>query len=159
HSDSIESKILGMNRIISGWCRYYQYTSKAASTYHKVEHRIFWKVAHWLGRKYKFPMPRVLKRFNQNGLGTSRRKVVEAGSFKSLTYAKRFLKPNPYTMQAVIEREEILSDPYWTGWERRPGMADLRPSILARDNFTCLRCGNEVSPSEAHVDHKRPVRR
>ena len=31
HQDSVNLKILALNRIVGGWCRYYQYTSKATS--------------------------------------------------------------------------------------------------------------------------------
>ncbi len=30
YDDSIKTKLLAVNRIIAGWCRYYQYTSKVA---------------------------------------------------------------------------------------------------------------------------------
>ncbi len=159
HEDSVETKLQGLNRIISGWCRYYQYTSEASTTYSKIEHRTFWKVGHWLGRKYQLTMPSVLRRFNKDGLGTNKRKLVQAGKFKTQHYKKRFLKANPYTMQEVVTREELPTDTYWTGWERRSGMADLRPLILARDNYTCQRCGQKADPRKAHVDHKRRVSR
>ena len=37
HQDSVTTKILALNRIIGGWCRYYQYTSKATTTFNKVQ--------------------------------------------------------------------------------------------------------------------------
>jgi group II intron reverse transcriptase/maturase len=37
YQDSVNSKILALNRIIEGWCRYYQYTSKASTTFSKLE--------------------------------------------------------------------------------------------------------------------------
>jgi RNA-directed DNA polymerase len=158
HQDSVNTKILGLNRIIGGWCRYYQYTSKASSTFHKVEYISYWKLAHWLGRKYQLTMPKVISQFQKYGrLGTNEHQLI--GILPSLHYYKKFLKPNPYTHQEKIQREELPTDTPWMGWEQRPGMADLRPQILARDNFKCQMCGNEVSPSEAHVDHKRPMRR
>jgi 5-methylcytosine-specific restriction endonuclease McrA len=76
-----------------------------------------------------------------------------------MRYKKRFLKPNPYTTQEKVEREELPNNTYWTRWEPRPGMKDLRLAVLARDEFLCQGCGEPVNPSEAHVDHKRPVRR
>jgi RNA-directed DNA polymerase len=36
HQDSANTTILALNRIISGWFRYYQYTSRAAITFHKA---------------------------------------------------------------------------------------------------------------------------
>jgi 5-methylcytosine-specific restriction enzyme A len=106
-------------------------------------------------------MPIVLRKFTRpdGHLGTSARGLVKGVDFPTLHYKKRFLKPNPYTTQEKIQREELPSETHWGGWEPRPGMVDLRPLILSRDNFQCQRCGLEVGPTEAHVDHKRPVSR
>jgi len=160
-SDSANAKILALNRIIGGWCRYYQYTSKASATFSKVEDRAFWLLAHWLGRKYQLNMSEVMKRYRlEAGLGTKEYQLTKAyRDFPSLRYAKRFLKSNPYTTQEKIQREELLIDSYWTGHEARPGMADLRPLILERDGYICQRCGEKGTPKTLHVDHIRPVRR
>jgi RNA-directed DNA polymerase len=53
HQDSIASKILALNRLIGGWCRYYQYTSQAVSQFNQLEYHSYWRMAHWLGRKFK----------------------------------------------------------------------------------------------------------
>ena len=159
--DSVNSKILALNRIISGWCRYYQYTGNANTTFHKVEYRCFWLFSHWLGRKYQLSMPEVMRRYiHGTRIGTKEHQLTKAyRDFPSLRYMKRFLKPNPYTTQAKIQREELPTNTYWTGNEPRPGMADLRPLILERDGNICQRCGKRGTPSNLHVDHIRPVRR
>jgi group II intron reverse transcriptase/maturase len=161
HQDSLNTKIQAMNRIIGGWCRYYQYTSKANSTFSKIEYESFWLLAHWIGRKFQVQMPEVMRRYHQgNRLGTKEYQLIKAyKEFPTLHYKKRFLKPNPYTTREVIQREEFPEETRWTGWEARPGMADLRPIVLARDEFQCQRCGEPVTPALAQVDHKRPVRR
>jgi RNA-directed DNA polymerase len=162
HQDSANTTILALNRVIGGWFRYYQYTSRAATTFHKVEYTAFWKLAHWLDRKYQLNMPEVMRRYRRNGtLGTSTYQLYKANQFPTQQYKKRFLKPNPYTMKEVsIQREELPTDTYWTGHEARPGMADLRPVILERDRYTCQSCGMGPLPAhELEVDHIRPVRR
>jgi len=159
--DSVNSKILALNRIIGGWCRYYQYTSKASTTFHKVEHQTFWLLSHWIGRKFQLNMPEVMQRYYHDGrLGTKEYKLTRADrDFLPLRYMKNFLKMNPYTMQEKIQREELPTDTYWTGYEARPGRADLRPLILERDGYICQRCGERGTPTTLHVDHIRPVRR
>jgi len=160
YRDSLNTKIQAMNRIISGWCRYYQYTSKASSVFNEIENEYFWLLAHWIGRKLILPMPEVMKRYNRgHHFGTKEYQLIKAyKEFPPLHYKKRFLKPNPYIMQEVIQREEFPEETRWTGWELRPGMADLRPVVLARDEFQCQRCQEPVTPDQAHIDHKRPVR-
>jgi group II intron reverse transcriptase/maturase len=160
YQDSLIDKIRAINRIVTGWCRYYQYTSRASSIFNRIEYEIFWLVVHWIGRKFKIRMPEVMRRYYRDSrLGTKEYQIIKAKEFPTQHYKKRFLKPNPYTTQEIIHREELVDETYWAGYEKRQGMADLRPLVLARDNFKCQRCGEQVSPNQAHIDHKRPVRR
>jgi 5-methylcytosine-specific restriction endonuclease McrA len=86
--------------------------------------------------------------------------LIRPTDFPSPHYRQRFLKPNSYLAQArTLDREELPSETYWTGYETRPGMADLRPLILQRDEYTCQRCGRKLTPRTADIDHIRPVRR
>lgn len=160
--DSVNLKILALNRIIGGWCRYYQYTSKAATQFHEVEYQTYWRMGHWLGRKFQLTMPEINKRYHQGETyATKEYRLLKASQFPTLTYEKRFLKPNSYTTQGKVFREELLDDTgwYWTGYERRPGMADLKPLILERDGRSCQMCGNPVTLRTSDVDHIKPVRR
>jgi hypothetical protein len=61
HRDSVVAKILALNRIIAGWCRYFQYTSKPSIQLFPLHEETFWRLAHWLGRKFKLSMPNVLR--------------------------------------------------------------------------------------------------
>src|SRR3954469_18520356 len=85
--DAIAAKILALNRAIAGWCRYFQYTSRASAQFHQMEHRTFWMVAHWLARKYKLSMPQTLCRFKRDGgLGTEDSLLLRHSSFPTLSY-------------------------------------------------------------------------
>jgi RNA-directed DNA polymerase len=161
HQDSVNAKITGLNRLIRGWCQYYQYTSKASSQFHQLEHELFWEMAHWLGRKFKLDMPAVMQRFNRdNTFASGDHYLLRPTEFPSLQYRQRFFKPNPYlTQERTLNRENLPVESYWTGYEARPGMADLRPLILERDEYTCQICGAKVTTPTAEVDHIRPVRR
>jgi RNA-directed DNA polymerase len=160
HQDSVNTKITGLNRLIRGWCQYYQYTSKASTQFSRLEQELFWEMAHWLGRKFKIAMPEVIRRFNQNGFTSGTHRLLKPTEFPSLRYQQRFFKPNPYLMQnRVLSRENLPVESYWTGYEARPGMADLLPLILERDEGVCQNCGIRVTASTAEIDHIRPVRR
>jgi RNA-directed DNA polymerase len=161
HQDSVTSKIRALNRLIGGWCRYYQYTSQAASQFNPLGHHMFWGMAHWIGRKFQFSMPVVMQRFcKDNTFVTQKRCLSRPTEFPTLQYKQRFLKPNPYlTQERRLEREELPHESHWTGYEARPGMADLRPLILERDEYTCQLCGAIVNDHTAEIDHIRPVRR
>jgi RNA-directed DNA polymerase len=158
HGDSVVCKILAMNRAITGWCRYFQYTSKAGTQFSDMEHAAYWMLAHWLAGKYKLSMPKTLQRFGRgSSLGTEELRLIRHSSFPARSYARRFFKPNPYTTQEVIDREELPEISPWTGSEERPGMADLRPLVLQRDGHRCCLCGEPVTAGACHIDHLRPV--
>jgi 5-methylcytosine-specific restriction endonuclease McrA len=118
-------------------------------------------MGHWLGRKFQLNMPIVMQRFcRDNTFATPHYRLSRMADFPTLQYKVRFLKPNPYlTQERKLEREELPTASYWTGYEARPGMADLRPLVLERDDYTCQLCGATVSSHTAEIDHIRPVRR
>jgi RNA-directed DNA polymerase len=160
-NDSLDTKILALSRIIGGWCRYYQYTSQASTQFDKLDNELFWPMAHWIGRKYRISMPVVLQRYHRDGAFYSgERRLTMPTDFKSQAYRQQFFKPNPYLVrERRLDREELPAETYWTGYETRPGAADLRLIIMERDGYVCQRCGATLTPSSGELDHIRPVRR
>jgi hypothetical protein len=161
HQDAGNAKIQALNRVMGGWCRYYQYTSQASSIFHRLQYKAYGRLARWLGRKLHLSLPEVRRRYHRDGtLATPDCSLVKVGqTFPTRLYKHRFRKPNPYTTQAPLGRETLPSATYWSGHEPRPGMADLRPTVLKRDQYRCQHCGTGVSPHTAQVDHIRPVKR
>ncbi len=158
--DSVVTKILALNKVIAGWCRYFQYTSQVGQQFGVLEHKTFWMMAHWLARKNRLSMPETLKRYRQGStLGiVESMKLIQHTSYKALRYAERFFKPNPYTTREVIDREDLPENNPWTGYERRPGAADLRLTVLQRYKYKCGMCGEPVTLDTCQIDHKRPYR-
>jgi len=164
--DSINAKLLAVNRIIGGWCRYYQYAGLAAHPFGKMGHVAFWLFAHWLGRKHKMKMTTVLRTYYSHRaeaqakvLGYGDRWLVRHQSFKTKRYLASPFKPNPYITQERIEREELPDPDPWLGTEARPGMADLRLLALERDEYRCCLCKEAVTKATAQVDHVKSVSR
>jgi len=161
HQHSVDTKILAINRLIQGWCQYYQYTSKATTQFHQLEHFLFWKMAHWLGRKFKSRIAVVMqRRYDGKTFASENRCLIKPTEFASRQYRQRFFKPNPYlTQKRRLNREALPLETFWVGYESRPGMGDLRSFILKRDTYTCQLCRKEVTSETGQVDHIRPVRR
>jgi RNA-directed DNA polymerase len=158
HRDSVRTRILGLNRIIGGWCRYYQTTSSPAYYFGKLGNELFLGMAHWLGRKYELSMPQVMRRFRQgNSFGTSRTILGRPEEFTAQRHRLRTI-PNPYTPEAItIQREELDSlEEEWVGTERRRGEGDRKEEVYQRDNGICGICGNFVPWEEAELDHRIP---
>ena len=50
-----------LNRKLAGWANFYQFTNYTAVIYSKVDRIIFWKLAHWLARKYRSSIKSLLR--------------------------------------------------------------------------------------------------
>jgi RNA-directed DNA polymerase len=42
-----------LNRKLSGWAAFYKFTDNTARTFQRIDRVVFWKLAHWLARKYR----------------------------------------------------------------------------------------------------------
>jgi len=157
--DSTELKILALNRVIEGWGRYYQYTSSPRQIFARLDNEVFWRMAHWLGQKYRLSIPRVLRRFYRQGrFWWQDRALKKLTDCRTARYPKKRLS-NPYTQPcAVPPREELVGDA-WTGYEGRANWRELRARILQRDAYQCQQCGVQCTEWTAEVDHRRPQRR
>jgi len=159
YNDSVNAKIKALNSVIRGWCNYYRHCSVVYSKFHKVEFQTFWYLAHWLGRKYKISMPRVMRQYGgKSTLQTDTQTLLRATSIK---WKKHYSSPrqNPYLTNSEINREKLPQEDFWTGQEDRPGIGDLRPLVLRRDQYICQTCGTNVTHRTAEIDHKKRVTR
>ena len=42
-----------INRQLAGWAAFYKFTDFTARIFRRIDHVVFWKLAHWLARKYR----------------------------------------------------------------------------------------------------------
>lgn len=52
-----------LNRRLAGWANFYQYTDYTATMYNKLDRIVFWKLAHWLARKYRCSIKALRRRW------------------------------------------------------------------------------------------------
>jgi RNA-directed DNA polymerase len=160
HEDSVALKIPEVNKVISGWCRYSQYTSRATTQFGRVQHQVYWLAAHWLAGKYKISCKGAIMRFRQGPtLGTTATRLVMHSDFKTRRSGRRLRPfPNPYTSAETLTRERLPEGQNRLIIETRKGSEDRRREIMARDNYTCRwgDCGAKVTLETGHVDHIRP---
>ena len=57
--DRVES----LNRKLAGWANFYQFTDYTAVMYGKLDRIIFWKLAHWLARKYRTSIKSLMRQW------------------------------------------------------------------------------------------------
>jgi hypothetical protein len=96
-------------------------------------------------------MAEVMQRYYKGkSFETAQYRLRLPSEFPTRRYTASVKKPNPYTMQEMtLEREELPEETEWTGYEKRPGMTDLRPIILERDWYTCQLCDESVTTETA----------
>jgi RNA-directed DNA polymerase len=156
--ESVNTKIRALNRVIRGWCQYYQHTSSPSGSFARIDHEVFWLMAHWLGKKFQLSMPKVMKRFHKgNQLGTRTTILLQASSFKAKRYKVSKIS-NPYLQdEPVLEREDVFNlEEAWHGQERRAGQADWKEEVYIRKGGKCRKCGKDVPWKESILDHIRP---
>ena len=57
--DRVES----LNRKLAGWANFYRFTDYTAVMYGKLDRIIFWKLAHWLARKYRTSIKSLMRQW------------------------------------------------------------------------------------------------
>jgi group II intron reverse transcriptase/maturase len=53
HDVATVDMIDGLNRQLAGWAAFYKFTDFTARTFRSIDTVVFWKMAHWLARKYR----------------------------------------------------------------------------------------------------------
>jgi group II intron reverse transcriptase/maturase len=157
-SEAVSAKITALNQLTRGWCQYYRHTSNPTKAFRKIDYELYWGLAHWLGRKYKLTMPKVMQKFgNDNSFGTSSPTMVLPTAYKAIRL-KTTTWHNPYTEKEEIIREKLFSyDELWNGTEgNRQGWRDLREEVILLKGTTCYICGTQLHPSEVEIDHVTP---
>ncbi len=160
-SESANAKIIAVNRLTRGWCQYYSCTSSTSQIFNKLNHEVFWEMAHWLGKKYKLKIPAVMRKYRKaNTLRYKSSTLVMPDEIKT---RKRLVRAwhNPYTEKEMvgrekerIKRESLLSyNSLWLGNEDRPGEMDLREEALLKHGPICAKCKGTFHPSEVYGDH------
>ena len=52
-----------LNRKLAGWANFYQFTDYTAIMYRKIDRIVFWKLAHWLARKYRTTIKSLMRQW------------------------------------------------------------------------------------------------
>lgn len=73
-----------INRKLIGWANFYQYADYKAKVFNHIDNVVFWKMAHWLARKYRKKIKTLLQRwFQRPCIGKAKtwvlRKQLETG--------------------------------------------------------------------------------
>jgi RNA-directed DNA polymerase len=157
--DSVHTKILALARLVGGWWRYYQSTTRARTVFNTLGHVVFKRMTRWLCAKDGISAPEALRRFRHgNTLGTTRRTLRLPSDYRTQVYRESIRKPNPYTARRPVglRRATLFTvESRWTGFEAMKGQADRRKRLRAED-VCCCHCGSPLTSASAALDHIRP---
>jgi hypothetical protein len=51
--DRLNCQLSTVNCQLLGWAAFYKFTDCTARTFQRIDRVVFWKLAHWLARKYR----------------------------------------------------------------------------------------------------------
>ena len=119
--------VVGLNRKLAGWANFYQFTNYTAVMYGKMDRVIFWKLAHWLARKYRTSVKSLMRHWvrrpeegkaktwqlygrsgNGNLCGVALRRLVTS---RKMQFRWRNPETNPYI--ARKEERNTVTSRYW----------------------------------------------
>lgn len=52
-----------LNRKLAGWANFYQFTDYTATWFGKLDHMVFWRLGHWLARKYRTTIKSLMRQW------------------------------------------------------------------------------------------------
>ena len=155
HSMDEVDMLIKTSSIFRGWMEYYKYANAPQRTFSVSNHKIFWAIAHYLGKKHQTSMPQVLKKYGvtRTSHGRTRKtlgKQVQGKSFVLWCFPPKTgniynVKGNPWVDALPPEIQ---------GWERGRSIEE-QVKALEEANYQCQGCGTSV---DLEVHHQRGLR-
>lgn len=96
--------IIGLNRIITGWSQYYLTANNWNTVSGYLDDILFWKMMHWLGRKHKSSIPKIIEKYVKKTVAYGKRKNRIVVSFEK----KRIILKNFRDFK--YENPKVISD-------------------------------------------------
>lgn len=100
-ANSVIAKLNALNGYLVGWGNYFRYAYNASRVFAKLDHFVFWQLAHWLGAKFKCTIAQVMRNYYHRVKGAM---TLGIGEFFGLfrLCSLRFEHP----------RQRIFTNPY-----------------------------------------------
>jgi group II intron reverse transcriptase/maturase len=158
----VRVKFKAIGAMVRGWGGYYKYATRSGKVFSDLENCVWENTMHWLGRKFKCSMAKVIKQHldDHSPISMYGVEVTKMSEFENSFYI-RHKKDHPYKDGTHLERK-IATPPRensWLGNEERGGeWSDQRWKALDRDNWQCQECGTDLETGQAEVHHIKPRR-
>ncbi|MBM7607268.1 group II intron reverse transcriptase/maturase [Lysinibacillus composti] len=166
--------ITRLNRVISGWSNYYKICNNWSSVSSKLDHRLSWKIIHWVGRKHKCKITKVYENHvvKTEAYGaTYKQRIVDTIGEKTVVLRKFFDYKFTTTKElnnkirnlsngeteeynVALELDYLLQE---TAKVKRGYSPREFYKIAEENGYQCSHCGN--STNDLIVHHTRLVKR
>ncbi len=134
HSVSTVDIIASLNRQLAGWAAFYKFTDFRAYVFRRIDHVVFWKMAHWLGHKYRCRINSLMRKWFR---------APEAGEAKTwLVYGR-----NEQSEAIGKDLQRLVSSPKaqfrWRNPEVNPYIfrSENRSTVTSRYNDVAMAMG------------------
>lgn len=157
--ESISVRLVRASAIIRGWSNYFRIAHNFSRVAHTLDHKAYWITAKAICLKEDLTTAQCLRKYGRrNTIGVHDERTLVKFQDTKATYHSS--SPEPYQPGC---NQPYLEDDHWEvgfiQYDRtRPGSGDLKWKALARDNFCCRNCGEEVSITTSIADHVVPVK-
>ena len=75
-----------INQIIRGWSAFYRHTSYSAHVMGRLDTIVFWKLGHWLARKYRTRVNKLMRKWYRRSLTSGARTWIVSHARKGETF-------------------------------------------------------------------------
>jgi len=123
-----------LNQKLKGWSQFYRYTDFTAKVYGRIDYVVFWKLMHWLGRKYQCSIKSILKAIYQRQKDHTSKSI------------KLFGKTDNGNMCGIILFRLVGSPKLMFRWR----LPDLNPYIRAEIRNTVTSRYRDVAMAVSH---------
>jgi group II intron reverse transcriptase/maturase len=154
--------IVQMSAMFRGWCNYYHYANAPQATFSDLSKYTWWRYAHYVARKHRLSIARMLKQEQQAGrLGEVKKNGRKKKTFWVFVEKKSVIldlfpprtgqiRALATTGQWTVDLKPVIP----TNWQSGRSLA-TRKAALERAKGICERCGENPV---AHVHHTVPLR-
>lgn len=163
--------IIGLNRVITGWSQYYLIANNWNTVSGYLDDILFWKMMHWLGRKHKCSIPKIIDKYVKKTVAYGKHKNRIVVSIEKKRIILKNFRDFKYETPKVIS-EKIKYRDSSEAWHRTAISDDAERTISqimngnspatfirisATEGAKCAVCGS--ADKRLIVHHTRMIKR
>ena len=151
---------VNVNAIVRGWTNYYRYAHNISAVAGRLAHVVFWRVAHYLGKKHRQSLRKVMRRHYTRDPRTGCKalfvQMPDEGKGSSSRYFIWHKRPQRLLLVAKeAARVESVKSRLNTSWATGHSLT-RRAEARAEAHETCQGCGRSGVPLFLH--HRNRLR-